>query len=163
MGNDMNSARKLSSTEAASATLDSKIVAFRWDLIPWSLVIDLDTRFSESKNCPVHRVWLVFERVSELSWPLNNSRLPNGCGLTSEIAINEESQGFFMYSISSLLPSYSSDGTILKPVSKTLAIKAKDLVGISSTEGVLPDLDTGVIGRQTRLKLATDDQMLAVR
>jgi len=74
-------------TSDLSLSTDAKIVAIRWDLIEWSLVIDLDALAdpkaptNDIKSRSFFRVWIVFLNISEISWPLSDSRIPTGCWL----------------------------------------------------------------------------------
>ncbi len=156
----MDVVRKLSYEETIKVTIDSKVVAIRWDLKPWGLVLDLDARFSENPSAPLYRAWVIFDGVSELSWPLDNTRLPNGCGLTSEIMVAKESNNFRNYSVWGLLPSFDATGSVLEPVSKLINIKAQEVIGVCSVKQVKSS--DGCLDRKQRLELATDDDLLSL-
>lgn len=160
MGGKMNVVRKLSYEETIKITIDSRVVAIRWDLKPWSLVLDLDVRFSENPSASLFRAWVVFDGVSELSWPLDNTRLPNGCWLTSGIMVAEESNSFRNYNVWGLLPSFDADGSVLEPASKLINIKAQEVIGVCSVNQVKSN--DGCLDRKQRLELATDDDLLSL-
>lgn len=64
---------------------DARTWSIRWDLIPWSLVLDVDLE-NESLSLP-RRAWLIFEAVSALTLPLSQINSPMGLWITSEIKI----------------------------------------------------------------------------
>jgi hypothetical protein len=105
---------KLSEKETIQLTLDARLVGIRWDIIPWSLVFDLDVPTSESKNAPMCRAWIVFSGMSELSFPLNSARLPNGCWLTSNLSYKLLPDGFRDYSVLGLVPMFDAEQLIEK-------------------------------------------------
>lgn len=154
-----NIVNKLNNNDVPALTQDARVMAIRWDLTPWSLVLDLNVRDSEAVNAPISRAWLIFTGISELTWPLNNTRLPNGCFLTSEMSVCEEQNDFRKYSFWGMLPSHSENGAILKPASQIIDIKAKGVIGLCSVKKV--QSKTGFIERNLRLSLASDDEMLA--
>jgi hypothetical protein len=151
--------KQLSEDEITSLTRGAKLVALRWDLVEWGLVLDLDVPLREGKEAPIYRVWLVFRGVSEISFPLENTRLPNGCFLSSYMSIEKKVGGFEDYSFSALLPTYDLSGNPLRPVTKSIVIRAKEVNGLSSVKTAIPD-NFGFLTRETRLGLATDQEML---
>ncbi len=149
---------RLTEDETKTITVDARVVAIRWDLIPWCLALDLDVPESEIDGAPMSRAWVVFQDVSELYWPLLNARLPNGCGLTSEIAISKLANDFYAYSFWGLLPSFYDDGTLHKNPAKEIKIKAKGIAGLISSSSEKPT--DCYLDRQTRLSLASDEELL---
>lgn len=160
MKEKINAAKKLSEIETIELTRDSRVMAIRWDLIPWGLVLDLDVKESEAIDASTYRAWLVFTGVSEITWPLDNTRLSHGCFLTSEISITDEPDDFQEYGFWGMLPTHAKDESVLYPMSKIITIKAKGIVGICSVKKI--HSEDGFLERKTRLNLASDDDMLAV-
>jgi hypothetical protein len=159
MKEGISAVKKLSDIETIELTQDSRVMAIRWDLIPWSLVLDLDVKESEAVDASTYRAWLIFTGVSEISWPLDNSRLPHGCFLISEIAVANAANDFKEYSFWGMLPTHAKDESVLCPMSKEITIKAKEITSVRSVRMV--HSADGFIARATRLNLASDDEMLA--
>lgn len=150
----------LSHDELIHLSCDAKLVAIRWDLIPWCLVLDLDVRVSETKNAPIRRMWIVFEGISEISWSLDRARLPNGCWLSSEAETVALSEEFTLFKVVTLAPTYGTDGIVNANPSRELHIRSKSIAGIASTELAIPGIHG--IDREQRLQLASDEEMLRV-
>ncbi len=156
----MSKVYRLSQDEVITATLDARLAALRWDVIPWSLVLDLDVPDYEVENSPMKRVWIVLSNVSELTFPLNNTRIPNGCWLTSQIDSVSVSDGFNDYEVWCLLPSFNKDDTVQDLPAKKLLIRAKEIIGLSSTEsGKAIDR---VLDMKIRTELASDIDFLNI-
>lgn len=134
------------------------MVAIRWDLVPWALVLDLDAPDSEGAGVPVRRVWLVFDGVSDISWPMDRARLPNGCWLGSEIvAVPDDSQVEFR--VGALLPRFGADDRVQGRPAQTVAIRCQALrVVRSAAAAVVIDRE---LSRAERLQLSSDEEMLA--
>ena len=81
--------KRLTEEEACVILCDARIVGIRWDIVPWSMVLDLDVRVSEEEGAQVRRVWVAFSGVSTLSLSLTNARLPTGLFVTSEMWVDE--------------------------------------------------------------------------
>ncbi len=79
--------RILDASAVSEMTRDAKVVAIRWDLIKWSLVLDMDVPASEARASPVRRAWLVLGGVSEISLDLESARLPDGVWLSGPAAV----------------------------------------------------------------------------
>lgn len=142
--------------------MDARLVGIRWDLVGWGLVFDFDKPVSEEKNSPMCRAWVVFDGVSEICFPFENSRLPNGCFFTSGFSSVELPKKFFKFSASVLLPSYDSDDQCLEPVAKEISVKAKSMFGIRSICKAEADTNFGWLTHESRNKLVGDDDMLEV-
>lgn len=159
MQNTLNKVTKLNQEETKLLTIDARLLALRWDLIPWCLVLDLDVPASEAAEAPIRRAWVIFEGVSELNWPLLNTRLPYGCGLISQITISKISGKFQNYKFWGTLPSFFDDGTIHKNPSKEISIKAKEIYGLVSVDTRRHEIDC--LDRSKRINLASDDELLS--
>ena len=146
--------------EVISLTKDTKLVALRWDLIDWGLVLDLDVPQSENSDAPVSRAWLVFQGVSEITLPLKDTRLPNGCFLSSYVNIRASFNGLHDFTFNAMLPTFNGE-TILQPVTKEIVIRAKAILGAISIKSAAPD-NFSFLSRATRMRLADDEEMLSV-
>ena len=58
-----NKAIRLYDDELFNITWDAKVVAIRWDIIPWCMLFDMETPLSEARMAPVRRSWLVFAGI----------------------------------------------------------------------------------------------------
>jgi hypothetical protein len=146
--------------ESAALALakDARIVALRWDLLEWGLVLDLDVPSSEREDSTMRRAWLVFSGVSEVTLPMEATRLPSGIWLTSSLAAEDRYDGFRVYTCWALLPTFDNDEVRTIDVSHSISIQAQSLVGIlSPTPGGA--CDYGLTYR-TRTSLASDQAML---
>jgi hypothetical protein len=117
-----------------AVTLNARLAALRWDVIPWSLVLDLDVPDFETENSPMKRVWIILTDISELSFPLNNTRVPNGCWLTSQVNCSVLPNGFNDYEVCCLLPSFNNDDVVQNLPTKKIVIRAKEITGFSSVK-----------------------------
>ncbi len=145
--------------EIEQSVCDAKVVAVRWDLVPWGLVIDIDVPLSEAENAPLHRAWIVFDGMNEINWNFNNSRLPDGIWLTSNALVKQQTNGGLKFTIATLLPKFSEN----EPLPDTgedfgLSITAKNILVFRSDKSISP----GKYGltRQQRLSLADDTCLL---
>src|SRR3954471_5397953 len=125
--------RRLSGEEALQAAVDATVVAIRWDVHPWALVLDLDAPLSEAPDAPSRRIWLAFLGLDSLHWPFEGCRVPNGVGITSPITMTVAEGGFRQYRFIALLPRHSIDGSIVGSPSGSVIIRAQGLVGLAST------------------------------
>jgi hypothetical protein len=148
----------LSYDEVLGLVRNAKLVAIRWDLIPWCLVLDLDAPTSEAKGAQMRRVWLVFEGMSEISWLLDRARLPNGCWISNSLETESLSDGFFLFTFMTLAPAFTGAGSVDKNPTRVLCIRAKKVYGIASESSGMPDVSG--LTRDVRLGLAGDEEML---
>ena len=155
----MNKVTKLNLEKTKLLTIDARLLAIRWDLIPWCLVLDIDVPVSEAADAPLHRAWIVFEGILELNWPMLNTRLPCGCGLISSITVSKLSDNIQVYKFRGLLPSFSNDDSLLENPAKEISIKAKNIVGFISIEACPHKIE--YLERKKRLSLASDDEFLS--
>jgi hypothetical protein len=147
--------------ETQLLTLDARVMAIRWDVIPWSLVLDVDVPVSEAEAAPIYRAWIVFNGVLEIYWPLLGTRLPNGCWLTSAINIEDLPDDFHEYSFFALLTRFAPDDSVIETPNEDRSIRiiAKRYYGIRSIETKVPS-DYNTITRKERISLATDEEFL---
>jgi hypothetical protein len=148
----------LNENEALSLGKDAKIVAFRWDLVPWCLVLDLDSPVEEGANAPLRRSWMIFVGMSELSWSVEAARLPNGVFMTNALMVSEIPNDFHQYVLPLLAPKFGVQGDMADNPHNRMSLKAKRLVGAISTATACfgehgPD-------RKQRDALATDEDLL---
>jgi hypothetical protein len=149
----------LESTEALSLGRDAKIVAIRWDLIPWCLVLDCDVPLREDvENTPTRRAWMIFNGIHEISWTLNSARLPNGVFMTNAIVASNCMEGFFQYELPMLTPTFSSANKLNRNPYNKLIIQAKKFIMAMS----IAASHFGEFGpdRQQRNELASEEDFL---
>lgn len=153
----MKKTRILQTNELCKLTMDARVVALRWDLVPWALVLDLDVPESEEKNSSMYRAWLVFSGISELSLPLDNVRIPTGFWLTSQLSIQHRDE-FKLVSFLAMLPIFKAGDSPLSEPTKEITIRTKVIEGVISINNIAPS-EYGLI-RKDRLALASDEDML---
>ncbi len=146
--------------ESAALALarDARIVAIRWDLMEWGLVLDLDVPTSECESSAMRRAWLVFSGVSEVTIPMEAARLPTGVWLTSSLAVEGGQDGLRVYTCWALLPSFDGDELRATDAVGGISIRAQELVGVISATTDNPT-EYG-LSYQARTRLATDQAML---
>lgn len=139
-------------------TRDARVVAIRWDLVPWGLVLDLDVPVSEGEGVPIRRAWIVFSGVSDITWPMRQSRLPNGVWLGSAV-VTTPFESETEYSFTALLPTFRDDGTAETSPSHVVVVRAQGLRAVASVNAVPP----GECGPAwaDRTALARDEDLLA--
>lgn len=144
--------------DAFHLSRDARVVAVRWDLLEWGVVIDLDTPISEAAGAAMQRAWLVFDGVAEMTIPMDSARLPNGIWLTSSLTAETDREGFRVYTCQALLPTF--DGTILRSAksSGAIRIRAQGLTGVTSNGFDTPS-NYG-LSFEARDRLCTDRDML---
>ncbi len=154
-------ARPLTESELVRITLDSRIVAIRWDVCPWSLVLDIDVPSSEHKDAPMHRAWLVFHGVLEFSLPIFKARVPTGIWITSEMDVNEmpTEVGFRQARFVALIPEGTPDGGFKGNPATEVVVVAKHISGVISSDVCAPG-ETGLTW-ENRTRLAADIDLLA--
>ena len=155
----MDKVYELSLEEIKNSTIDARLAALRWDVVPWSLVLDLDTPVTENANALMKRAWIILTNISELSFPLSNARIPNGCWLTSQIGFTTLSNNFINYEVSCLLPSFNQDDELQNNPVKNISVIAQGIIGLSSTQtGRSTDK---ILDRKIRTDLADDVDFLS--
>ena len=147
---------KLDEPELFQAMRDARLVSLRWEIIPWCLVFDIDAPMSEAEFAPMRRAWIVFHGLSELSFPIENARLPNGCWFTSPISCIALDDGFHQYEMSALIPHFIGNKPDGNP-SKNVVVRSKGILGVVSSTGAVPTQST--LTWQERIALATDEEM----
>jgi hypothetical protein len=147
---------KIEKTEVYNLTKDARLVGIRWDIVPWGLVLDLDAPVSEKERSPVRRAWLVFHGLSELNFPLINTRLPNGCWLNSSLSCSPLPNDFTDFVFIAIVPHFVGNIVDGKPT-KEVVIRAKQVTGIVSASKSAPN-DDGLTWEE-RNRLATDAEM----
>lgn len=144
--------------EAHVLSRDAKIVSIRWELVPWGLVLDCNIRAEEDVNDPpICRAWIIFNGLSEISWPAESVRLPNGIVCTDVITSCEDSSGFYKYEIPILAPIFKEDMLCNNPHA-LLVIRARGLIGaVSVNQSTFGELGPD---RSQRNSLAKDEDFL---
>lgn len=145
-------------SDALALARDARIVAIRWDLVEWGLVLDLDVPTSECEGSPMRRAWLVFSGVSEITIPMEVARLPNGVWITSSFLVEGGQDGFRLYTCCAIFPNF--DGNELRDAAagESISIRAQKLVGIISAKS--DNSEEYGLSYQARSRLATDQDML---
>jgi hypothetical protein len=149
----------LDSAEALWFGRDTKIVAIRWDLIPWCLVLDCDVPLKEDvENTPTRRAWMIFNGIHEISWTVNSARLPNGVFMTNAIVASKCIEGFFQYELPILTPTFSNANKLNSNPYSNLIIQAKKFTMATS----IAASHFGEFGpdRQQRNALASEEDFL---
>jgi hypothetical protein len=149
---------RLLSSSDTTQILDAKIVSIRWDLLPWSLVLDCDIPSDEGVNClSKYRGWIVFDGTRDITLDLESIRLPNGIFCNGGIEVVNSTTPLFEYKLPALLPRFSGDIISNNPHA-ILSVTAKGLRGVISTNaGAFGDLGPD---RAQRNALATDEELL---
>lgn len=125
----MTQVRRLHPAEAMAIACDAKIVALRWDLIPWGFVLDIDAAVPERGEGAVTRAWVAFHGVGEISWKFDQARLPNGCWIASQIFETRTDGKLCTYRFRALLPRFSAGGQLLAPLESEVAVRAMAVHG----------------------------------
>ena len=149
---------KLVGDDLLNATWDARLVALRWDIIPFGLVMDLDQPISERRKAPMRRVWICFPGVHDITFPLDQTRLPTGCFLVSSIEITELEGPLNQYRVGALLPTYDGDQRLPRKAGSDILISSIGMYGFASTRSSSP-ADFG-LELETRTSLASDEQLL---
>jgi hypothetical protein len=146
----------LSDSETRDVVCDARIVAMRWDIVPWSLVLDLDAPVSEAAGAEYRRAWVVYKGLAALSFDALEARLPTGIWVTSAMAVDAltADQGF-------LRATFHTGAIEGRPSgvnrTKKVVIACRQIVGLASI-GTSPRDEFG-LSWQARIGLATDEQM----
>jgi hypothetical protein len=146
--------------DALALSWDARIVAVRWDLVPWGLVLDLDTPVSEAKGAAMRRAWLVFSGISEVTIPMRANRLPTGIWLTSSFDVDDKDEhGLRMYACRALLPTFDGDRLRGEDSAGELSVRAQSLVAVLSMGSDTP-AEYG-LAWEVRVGLSSDQDMLS--
>lgn len=157
----MTEVRRLLPAEAMTIARDAKIVALRWDLVPWGLVLDVDAVVPERGEGVVTRAWLVFYGVGDVSWRFDQARLPNGCWISSLVSETREDGELCMYRFRALLPRFSPADQLLAPLESDVAIQAMAIHGAIAQEFGHHDGFRN-LPWAARQQIATDERLLSV-
>ena len=157
-GKHVSRVDKLEDGDVFAFTLDARVVAIRWDLIAWALVIDLDVSESEAENALMHRAWLIFAGLGDLSWPFDDARVPNGCWITTPMLELESARGLRVFRFWALLPQFDdNDQPVLNPYAE-ITLSALSVHGLISHEATSPGEHS--LSWSERMALATDTEFL---
>lgn len=123
----------LNHEETIDSTIDARIVAIRWDLLMWGLVLDCDVpAFGEKASNAIKRSWVVFHAVDNISLKLDSARLPRGIIAGSSIEVRPLANDFTQFSFSVLTPKYSESDEMIGNPHGNLTITAKTLLVVRS-------------------------------
>jgi hypothetical protein len=149
----------LTPADALGLGRDLKIVAIRWDLVPWGLVLDGDVPSEgEVTDGPIRRAWMTFTGLSEITWSLNGARLPNGIFGTNALVLLGCFDGFYKYELPVLAPTFFGTDKLSNNPHDRIIILSKGLIGATS-------MATGRFGafgpdRRQRNSLASEEDFL---
>ena len=150
----------LSFEESLSVTEDARVAALRWDVLPWALVLDLDAFVGENRT-DLRRVWIGFTGLSEVTWPFESARVPNGVWLSAGIGVIELSDRWREYVFSALLPKHGQTGSLVGAPTREIAVRAQGLVGVSSRGSATPG-EFRSLTLEQRLALGSDAEFARV-
>ena len=155
----LKTSRVVVADDALNLSRDSRIVALRWDLVPWGIVLDLDVPISEAEGAAMRRAWLLFSGVADVTIPMQSSRLPTGIWLTSSFAVEACAQELLLYTCRALLPEFDGNRLRENGTLGRISIRAQSLVGVVSENSSLAG-EYG-LALKARTDLASDQEMLA--
>ena len=152
-------ATKLPDNLVLNAFRDSRVAGIRWDLITWSLVLDLDAPEGEMRSPNFRRGWIVFSGVTDFTIPFNNVRLPLGFWITSNIQTDAgKNSKFSLFSFQAQLPVFK-DQTQTRINNRTIKIQAQEIFGVASTASMKAN-EYGILEPLQRSIIASDEEML---
>ncbi|NRD56456.1 hypothetical protein [Corallococcus exiguus] len=135
---------------------DSRVVAIRWDVLPWGLVLDLDSPLSEAPGTELRRVWLCFHGLGAVTWPFQEARVPTGCWIVAEFPLGTTSAGLLSYSFSTVLPVGATGELVLRTTAEDVVeIQAQGFTVLASRASAPPD-ELGHLDWETRTRLASE-------
>lgn len=134
----MSSAVRLQDQEVRALTTDARIVAIRWDVLEWAVVLDLDVPVSEARDAPMRRAWLAFPGVSEITLAMREARVPTGIWLTSSLEARPDEGAFQVFSCHALLPVFDGTTPRFTEDASTLLVRAHAVLGVVSRGSQLP-------------------------
>jgi len=124
------------------------------------LVLDLDMPADESEGALMHRAWLAFCGVSEITWPLEGARVPNGIWTSGAMEVGEATAGFSDFRVSTLAPRHDENDAVLpSPHRQLTTIRAQQLIGAVSIEAASPS-KFDALSREQRQTLVRDEDLI---
>ncbi len=144
---------------APHLALDAKIVAFRWDILAWALVVDIDCRENaEDGSDGIGRAWLVFDDITDISCSLDEARLPNGIFSTYGIVEKIVNAEYIDFSLFVLAPRFGSSDKVQSNPNREIKLRAKALRAVkSNTVAAFGEFGPNFSERQN---LASDQELL---
>lgn len=144
----------LQRSQVHELTRDARVVAIRWDLLDWGVVLDLDAPVSEANDADMRRAWLAFSVVDEITVAIKEARVPTGIWLTSSLEQTSDEKGYSVFSCHALLPVLDGDSP-----SSTLSIRAQGIFGLVSRGSCRPG-EYG-LSFEARQSLCSDAELLS--
>lgn len=141
--------------ERLGVAQDSRVAAIRWDVLPWGLVLDLDSPLSEAPATEFRRVWLCFHGLGAVTWPFQEARVPTGCWIITEFAMGTTSAGLLSYSFSTMLPAGATGDLVLEGAKRVVEIQAQSFSVLASRKSALPNTE-GHLDWEGRTQLASE-------
>lgn len=124
----------LSKKDTLELTLDARVVAMRWDILPWDLVFDMDVPARRDRDNFKRRAWLCFVGFSALTMPFDRARIPTGCWLIGPLAETAVSSEFSEYCVSGVAPKGRDDGSLESNPAIEIVVRAQAVLGLVSEE-----------------------------
>ncbi|MBN8471408.1 hypothetical protein JYJ95_33300 [Corallococcus exiguus] len=147
---------ELRGAERFGVAQGSRVVAIRWDVLPWGLVLDLDSPLSETPDTELRRVWLCFHDLGAVTWPFQEARVPTGCWIVVQFPLETTSAGLLSYSFSTVLPVGATGDLVLRTRDEDVVeIQAQGFTVLASRASAPPD-EQGHLDWDTRTRLASD-------
>lgn len=152
-----SSVRILTVDELEMVARDGRIAAIRWDVIPWSTVLDVDVLESEKRDAHMYRAWLVFHGVLSIDIPMNRVNIPTGMWITSGIDIEEsqEREGFKRARFNTFIAMHTHETEMLVTQWREIEIIARQFTGAISIESAIPGKNG--LEWENRNRLASDE------
>jgi hypothetical protein len=140
---------------------NSKVVAVRWDLLPWGIVLDLDAPLGGEVSGPCSRIWLAFSGISSVTFPMEMARVPNGCYVDDELRVEPLPDGKMSFALGVLLPVFDDEERLEGHPSRAAIIIAQRAVVLRSLRSAAPTSMAGLAWSE-RQALAPDEQLVAL-
>lgn len=148
--------RILNPSDTLLLSRDAKVLALRWDLVPWGLVLDCDAPVEEGRA--IRRAWIVFDGVSDISWSMKSARLPNGFFGADAMTASGRVEGVCQYELPVLTPTFVDADTMSGNPHNSITIRAARLIGaVSASTGEFGDFGPNM---QQRNALAAEEDLL---
>jgi hypothetical protein len=148
----------LTNDQVLNLTIDARVVAFRWDVIPWCLVLDLDVPVADGDRTSMKRAWIIFSGIASITWSLLDARLPTGVWLTSAIWSLSAKNGLFDYHVHALLSQLNDDDTVKERTAQKVIIRAQGVRAVISKNSAKAELFG--LAWSDRASLVTDQEFI---
>ena len=155
----MNRVTVMGETDIISAINYARICAFRWDVFPYSLLVDMDIPASKKNGDEYQRrAWVCFVGADEMTINCKGARIPAGIFLSDGAGRYLLNEKFFSFQCYAYLPAYGGGSRLLGPCVETLEVVAMNAYGAVSEQAALTQ-EFGGLSYQDRNSLATDAEL----